>query len=393
MKICQIGTGSLPVTPLVTGGVEKYIHYLCSSLQELGHEVTLIDIPCHDRSKTTYDIEEVPVVLKDHKNAATHIVSEFLFDYFSSLHIQRLAKTKKFDVINFQSQFSALFGMQMAQRMGIPSVFTLHNPIWSDTVCCRSLTQKLRFWMERTAEKKADLVICLSKTVAANVTRFLGVDPVKVLVVPVGIDDSWFIKPHLDPAIQYKYGPNNEPIILNVARIASYKNQLTIIKGIPDILKQVPNAQFIFVGPVESPSYLRMLKKNLTCIGSKNNVVFTGSISLSELRQLYYLADVFVFPSLKENMPQAMLEAMAAGRPIIFSSIAPLREVLPSDAGIMISASDHEALMMATIKLLQDRGLRDELGVKARSYAFDNYRWSSVAQQIIATYNRVSPVG
>ena len=207
MKICQIGTGTLPVTPLANGGVEKYIHYLCSSLQELGHNVTLIDVPCVNRPKTNYKIEEVKILFKNHKTGLSHIASELLFRYFSCIKMEKLSKINKFDIISFQGQFPAIFGVQKAKRLGIASVFTLHNPTWSDVASCQSGITRLKFCVETHAEKKVDRVICLSNAVAANVTSFLGVDPAKVLVIPVGIDDSWFSTPHLDPMIQKKILP------------------------------------------------------------------------------------------------------------------------------------------------------------------------------------------
>lgn len=365
------------------------MHYLSSALQELGHEVALIDMPCAARPQVSYTVNEIPLIFEHDENLPTHIVRGLLFGHSVLGQLGELLRLERFDVINFHSQFTALFGIQLVRRMRLPSIFTLHNPTWSDAMACRSMLNRLKFWMERRAEKNADLVICLSRATAANVTGILGLDGSKVSVVPVGVDDSWFIEPRVDPAIRRKYAPNDEFVVLHVGRMASYKNQLVIAQAIPNIMREVRNVKFVFVGPVSSPSYFRMLIRTLRDAGVKNHVVFAGQVPLPELRQLYYLADVYVLPSLRENMPQAILEAMAAGRPIISSSIASLKEHLPNGVGIAIPPSDHEALAMVTIKLLRDPDLRDKLGQRARLHAYRNYRWPTIAQQTAALYTRL----
>ena len=132
-----------------------------------------------------------------------------------------------------------------------------------------------------------------------------------------------------------------------------------------------------------------MLKKKLSVSQAKNNVVFTGSISLSELRQLYFHADVFVLPSLKENMPQALLEAMASGKPVISSSIPSSREVLSNGESILISPSDHAALASATIKILKNPVFGNMLGQKARLHAYHAYRWQMIAKRAVDLFSEL----
>ena len=387
LRICEVGTGSLPVVPHVTGGVEKFVHYLSSALCELGHEVTLLDMPYAYRPKVSYDLKEVPLIFKNYGNLPVRVLHGLSFGYSVRGQLGKLIRHERYGVINFHDQFTASFGMQLAKRMRLPSVFTLHNPLWSDVSSCRSALNKLKFLIERKVEKNIDLLICLSQTVAANVTSFLGVDRSKVSVVPIGVDDSWFIMPRIDPSIRRKYAPNDEFVVLHVGRIASYKNQLVIARAIPNVVREFQNVKFVFVGPVGSPSYFRMVMRTLKNVGAKNHVVFAGQVPFSELRQLYYLADVFVLPSLQENMPQALLEAMAAGRPLISSSIASLKEHLPNGKSILISPSDHKALAMAIIKLLRNPYLRDILGQRARLHAYRCYRWPMIAQQTVDLFS------
>jgi glycosyltransferase involved in cell wall biosynthesis len=146
----------------------------------------------------------------------------------------------------------------------------------------------------------------------------------------------------------------------------------------------------VFVGPQDPSPYLCRVKTTVAAAHAEAHVIFAGVVPLSELVQIYGLARVFVLPSLQENCPQALLEAMAQGKAIVASDIPPLRELLPDGTAELVPPLHHKALAETLIRLLRDDRAREQLGVQARQRAYDVYRWEKVASRIIEVYRRLT---
>ena len=390
MKIVQVGTGFIPVSPSVTGGAEKYIHYLSSALQRLGHQVTVIDMPADPASPSPYRRLEVPIPWRHDSNLVAHAVRGLLFGRAVARHLERLIQAGGWDVVNFHSQFTGVTGIPIARRYGIPTVFTMHNPLWSDAAACQSRLQRIKFWLEQRTETQADAVIGLSGHVTEHRVRYFGLSPAKATVEPVGVDNFWFESRPISAPVKERYAPGGKLLILHVGRIAPYKNQLVLAQALPRLRAAVPNACIAFVGPQDSLPYLQHVRAAVSEARAAANVVFAGAVSLEELAQLYGLARIFVLPSLQENCPQVLLEAMAQGKVIVASAIPPLREMLPEGTGELVPPLDHEALARTLIRLLRDDGAREKLGARARQRAYDVYRWEKIAGRVVEVYHRLA---
>lgn len=386
LKICEVGTGFDPVLPTVTSGVEKYIHYLSVTLQGLGHDVTVIDRAHLPRPAAPFSLIEVSTRWRSDSNLLAHAIRGLVFGRNVARQLDLVLGEMAFDVVNFHSQFSALQGIPVASRHGVPSVFTNHNPLWSDAIACRSRAERAKFWMERRAQAQADALVCVSHAVASNLVEYFSLAPSNLWVIPVGIDRCWFEDKQVSDSIREKFAPHGEPVVLHVGRIAPYKNQLTLARAFALVLQAVPNARLVFAGPVESPAYQKRLRAVVTSAKVEERVIFAGHIPFEEMVQLYALAQVFVMPSLRESCPQAALEAMAQACAIVGSDIPPMQELLPEGVGVTLSARDHNALARALITVLKDAGLRRYLGKQARRRAYKVYRWEVVAREMANRY-------
>lgn len=385
-----MGTGFIPVSPGVTGGAEKYIHYLSATLQSLGHQVTVIDMPTSPGAPWPYRRLEVPLHWRHDFNLVAHALRGLLFGRAVARRLERLIQQGEVELVNFHSQFTGVTGIPIARRHGVPAVFTMHNPLWSDAAACQSRLQRIKFWLEQRTETRADAVIGLSGHVTEHRVRHFGLSPAKATVVPVGVDDFWLESRPISASVKERYAPGGQPLILLVGRMAPYKNQLILAQALPRLLAAVPNARLVFVGPQDSSPYLRRVQTAVAEAHAEAHVIFAGAVPLEELVQIYGLAQVFVLPSLQENCPQALLEAMAQGKAIVASDIPPLRELLPEGTAELVSPSDPEALARKLILLLRDDRAREQLGARARQRAYDVYRWEKVASRIVEVYQRLT---
>jgi glycosyltransferase involved in cell wall biosynthesis len=132
---------------------------------------------------------------------------------------------------------------------------------------------------------------------------------------------------------------------------------------------------------------LQSLAKEL---GIGDRVRFLGWQSREQLSESYRRANVFLFPSRHEGMPNAMLEAMASGLPVVASCIAGSEElVLDGKTGYLFPSEDVESLRTALHKTLSDQTLREQMGNASRSHAEANYSWASTAQQYALLLEKV----
>jgi glycosyltransferase involved in cell wall biosynthesis len=391
MKICQVGTASISVGPDVTGGAERYIHYLSKALSDRGHEVILIDLPRDDALQVPYRRLEIDsnVGWWD-RRLAMHVIQSLRFSLLAARALRRLVDQEQVQVVNFHGQFASAFGIRAAKRSGIPSVFTMHNPLWSDDQACRSPLLRALFALEWRAEAAADHVVGLSCSVTQNRVRYFGLDPSRVSIVPVGVDDFWFRTPFPDKGGRSNHENRRSALVLQVGRISPYKNQLALLEALPPILRRGFDARLVFVGPTGSGDYLKKLRMRAWRAGLGDRVTFAGSVATTTLVSLYARADIVVLPSIRENCPQSLLEAMALGKAVVGSDIRPIKEILRDGAGRVVPLGSPETMASEICLLLEDGDLRASTGERARKRAHTEYRWSVVAKQIESAYQRAS---
>lgn len=388
MKILQVGTGFALMPPAGAYATERTIHSLSSALVSLGHKIMVLDIEEKNRLSVPYGVIEVPLRWRKDINLPTHILRGFAFRQASGQALRTLLKSEHFDIINFHNQFSAQH-ISLAHHHGIPAVYSLHNAIWYKSSACRSSWQRLKFFQDVVAMRRADMVICQNNTTASNLACYLGIPQTKIAVIHLGIEDSWLADTKVSEVMQSQYTPNDEPIVLNVARIAPYKNQLTLAKAIPLVVREVPNVRFLFVGPVFDKGYARRLHQTISKAGVAKNVTFLGEVPYADLPQLYSLCEVFVIPSESEAFGVVVLEAMASGKATVASDIETFQEMLRGSRGVTVPAFDHRALADAIISLLKDDTFRQTIGQRAKEHVKHNFTWNNVARRTVQVYEDV----
>ena len=135
---------------------------------------------------------------------------------------------------------------------------------------------------------------------------------------------------------------------------------------------------------------LPMLQTLANELGIRDRVFFLGWQSREELLKCYQEANIFLFPSRHEGMPNALLEAMASGLPAIASCIAGNEElVLNDETGYLVPSENIERLQAALKKILSDSAAREQMGTASRQRVEANYSWESTAQQYALLLEKV----
>ena len=167
------------------------------------------------------------------------------------------------------------------------------------------------------------------------------------------------------------------PRLLSVGRVVHQKGLDLAMRALGELKELTWEWRIAGDGP--QMQILQSLAKEL---GIEDRVRFLGWQSREHLIELYKQANIFLFPSRHEGMPNAMLEAMASGLPIIATCIAGSEELVMHDkTGYLVPSEDIESLQTALKKLLNDPVRREQMGFASRAHAEANYSWESTARQ------------
>jgi len=191
--------------------------------------------------------------------------------------------------------------------------------------------------------------------------------------------------PHIEPLSQYRDDKFN---ILFVGRLEKRKGFKYLLRAFSYVKAELPNTRLIVVGAYDAKDkrpYERYVRRHRL-----EDVVFVGYASAEDLPRYYRTCDLFCAPSTGfESFGIVLLEAMAAGKPIVASNIAGYRNVLEDGAeGLLVEPKDERALAEAIIRLLKDPELRQRMGERGRAKA-PSYSWDKIARRVLDYYQEL----
>jgi len=207
-------------------------------------------------------------------------------------------------------------------------------------------------WLMKSNTNQAKLIIANSYYLKDELIK-IGANKNKIKVLHPGLDLKKYDFNAIDKSGIHDsiLQTDNKKIILSVGRLHKTKGFNLVIRALPKILKQIPNAIYIIVGKGEEKENLQQLaiKCNIA-----DKVIFTGEIKdKKELSKYYAIADVYAGPSHKEGFGIVFLEARAFGLPIVASNVGGIPEAV-EDGGVLIKPENHEELATAVIKTLKE---------------------------------------
>lgn len=175
----------------------------------------------------------------------------------------------------------------------------------------------------------------------------------------------------------------DEVVFSLVSRLTIEKGFFVLADALSHIVDPAVPLHFLIVGsgPNEQEIRARLTARS----GVK--VTFLGQTS--DVFPVLAASDVFLFPSLHENLSNALLEAMSMGLPIIASNVGGNAEVLSKGGGLLVPVSDPERLAEAILEFAADPDLRHELGVQARKVVSENYSQARMTEALDNVYTKM----
>ncbi|HVZ19896.1 MAG TPA: glycosyltransferase [Vicinamibacterales bacterium] len=344
----------LPIAVVLTsfdpGGTERQMTELIARLDQSRFE---LHVACFRREG-----EWLPRV-----EAATRSITRFPLTSFRSpaswreiLRFAGWCRTHRLAVVHACDFYANVFGLTGAALAAVPLRIGARRDI---LIPQRSSGQHR---LQALSYRFAHRVVANSQAAAAQVVRE-GVSPTAVMVIPNGID--------LD---RYRPAPARprRRIITTVANLRAEKGHDVLIRAAALVAQRFPDVAFQFAG--DGPRRAA-LEAEVKARGLEGVVGFLGH--REDVPNLLAQSDAFVLPSRTEAFPNGVLEAMAAGLPVIASRVGGIPEVIAHDRnGVLVPPGDDCALAEAVVDLLQDPARADRLARAAREtivgrYSFD----------------------
>jgi glycosyltransferase involved in cell wall biosynthesis len=224
--------------------------------------------------------------------------------------------------------------------------------------------------------RRADRVICLTAAMRDEVIGTFGVDPARVAVIANGVDTSRFA-----PATA---SPRRTDELLFVGRLAVQKNVDALLHATAELRAAGRDVRVRLLGDGPERERLEALTDQL---GLTAVVTFAGRRDQAEIQAAYARATALVMPSTHEGMPLVLLEAMAAGTPVVAAALPEIEEV-GGDAVVTVDVRRPGALSDALGRLLDDPPLRHRLSAAATERA-RHYAWPNVVASVEHLYAEV----
>lgn len=287
--------------------------------------------------------EALPVSLRDTFHPATDARAvKMLYSYMAA---------KKASLVHAHGFKAGLVARPAARLARVPCLVTVHGDFVEAGKCKAG---KVYYLAERMLSRLTARYIAVSNWLAESLVETCGISRDKITVIPNGID--------LAALANNRPPGEREWLVGTVARLAPQKGVDFFLRASAILAAEFPDLRFLVVGDGPLMSQLKELARQL---GISERVVFTGQ--RDNVPALLGKLSVYVQPSLSEGQGLAVLEAMAAGCPVVATRAGGLKEVVVhGENGLLATPGDSRELAFFVAQLLRNPGLAARLGERAK---------------------------
>jgi len=324
-------------------------------------------------------------------------VADHLEAFADRVEAFRTREGARYDLIHSHYWLSGLSGLDLARRWDVPLVHMFHtlgaikNAVArgsSDTEPPERISAEIRI------AGGADRIVAATPIERADLAWHLGADPVRVAVIPCGVDVELFRPRPSEPARQ-RLGLDAEHVLLFVGRLTPIKGLETLLRALAvlrsDGLARSRLTLLVVGGAKGDEAGSEHLRRVASELGVGAWVDFRGPQPQDVLPDYYAAADVCLMPSRYESFGMVALEAMASGVPVIASRAGGLAVTVQDGVtGRLVPEGDVSALARAVAALLGDEPARRALGVRGVEWA-RRYAWPAIGRSVADLYSELLP--
>ncbi len=382
MNICYI---SWEYPPEINGGVAVYIKEIALAMRDKGNNVFVITKSNSEDSEGFEDgifvLRLKPKRLKIISNLKSFIprtVERLEFSNRVSKKLKYLTKDKGIDIVESAEAYSCGF-MYYLFRKKPPLVIKLHTPegiIFKWNRESINLDIKFLSKMEEFLMLRAKKLICITDSMRDIIKRFYGfnIDSAPKVYNPFNIRK-----------ISSATFSEKDDSVLYVGRLEFRKGVHLFIEAIPKILKDAPFAKFIIIGgDCGMRGYIDRKIEEYSC---RDKIILLDALSREEIYKFYNSAKIFVLPSLWENFPYVLLEAMAYGCCVVAANNGGALEIIEDGKnGCLFKTGSSIDLADKVIRLLKDKDLSLNIAANAKDSITNITEPEHIAEETLNIY-------
>ncbi len=369
MKIALVS----PYDFAVPGGVNNHIEHLRDNFLRLGHEVRII--APSSRPSSHKPEERVIPIGRAVGVPASGSVARVTLSLRLAPKVKRVFQEEHFDIVHVHEPFAPFLPLHAIRLSDAINVATFHAAKEGGNRWYLYGRHVLKRWFRRLHGK-----IAVSVPAMHLVSRYF---PGYYNIIPNGVDVEHFEAEH-EPMPQFADG---RPNVLFVGRLEKRKGVKYLLQAFAEVKEEMAEARLLVVGPPTRAArgYHRWVAER----GLKD-VEFVGYVTYDELARYHHTADVVVAPATgNESQGIVLLEAMAAGRPLVASNIEGYASVVTHGVeGLLVTPKDSHSLAAAIVELLADPERRRQMAENGRLRA-EQFRWERVSQRVLSYYEQL----
>ncbi len=398
-----------------TGGGEEHAHQITKHLTDMGENITYVTMSCPhpnlaalcpdsqelDRfdDRCGYPVERISnsaVGSGRWRNPLyTYRRLRLLWDLYRVVR----RKQAEYIIVNQSNSLSTLCYI-VAKVVRIPVIQIVHHL----TADIRpGLRGRLSRWLTSFNLRAVDINVCVTRSTASDVVKFAHSSQVKTSVIynAVDLDDikSWRtdiirMNEAMELLQERGYYQGTGPTILTVATLSKHKGIQWVIRAMPKILSEFPDARYVVAGHGGYRPELESIVEDVLPPHLRHTVTFLGRISDSEKYACYDMCDVFAMPSSEEGFGLVYVEAAAFGKPTVGCDVMGIPEaVIQGKTGLLVNPDDVDAVANAILRLLRDDGDRVRMGQNGQRRVETELSWRVSARKYQQIISELSDAG
>lgn len=241
---------------------------------------------------------------------------------------------------------------------------------------------------DQLLERASARLVACSESVRRHLSERIGVSSERIEIIPNGVDLDRFASPHDPEGVRAELGiPRDRKVVGIVGRISEQKGQEDFIQAARLIHQKVPGTVFLIVGAADDNVLMARLQRLAGELGLEKEVLFMGYIP--DMPKVYSALDLLVVPSRWEGFGLVLVEAMAAGKPIVATEVGAIPEVVaPDETALLVPPGSPDSIADRAVFLLKNRDRAEEMGKRGvlRSKRFS---WEKGGAQLDRLYQAI----
>jgi glycosyltransferase involved in cell wall biosynthesis len=375
--------------------MERAVYLLAKHLQSRGVETVLVTRPATRAGQFPGRVVTVPYggSAGRHGRVLSRTLHYPAFADRVGDAVARLVRAGEVDVVDAQGLTALGYGRHRGRDASLRAPLVM-NPQGLEEHKARGLKRialtRLRR-LSREAARLADRVVATDEVTRAEVPRYLGVDPGRVVVLPNGVDlDEIAASTPAEPRAAAEAAlpalRGADPVLLSVGRLEGYKGFEDAAAALASLHEQGTLGgawAWAIVGEGPGEAGLRRILSPAMA----PHVHFAGRVEDSLLHALYERADLFVHPTHYEGSSLVTLEAMAHGRAVVATRAGGIPDkVRDGVTGLLVPPADRPALAAALATLARDRARREAMGAAGRARVREAFAWTVLIDRTLSLY-------